>query len=134
MVKSSAPSQRQLRVGELIRHELSAIFSRGEVVDPVIERLGVTVYEVTASPDLKSAICWVRPFVSGDGEELVKALERHRRYIRGLLAPRLGLRYMPDLRFRLDTSLDYASRIDRLFAEPAVRRDIEGGSQGDDKG
>lgn len=126
MSRSTAPSQRQLRVGELIRHELSAIFSRGEVIDPIIERIGVTVYEVTMTPDLRHATCWVRPFLTGEGDELVGALERHHRFIRGLLAPRLKLKFMPDIRFRLDTSLDYASRIDRLFEDPVVKRDIAG--------
>src|SRR3972149_3131218 len=121
MSRSTAPSQRQLRVGELIRHELSAIFSRGEVIDPIIERIGVTVYEVTMTPDLRHATCWVRPFLTGEGDELVGALERHHRFIRGLLAPRLKLKFMPDIRFRLDPSLDYASRIDRLFEDPVVK-------------
>jgi ribosome-binding factor A len=126
MSRSSAPSQRQLRVGELIRHELSAIFARGEIIDPIIERIGVTVYEVTMTPDLRTATCWVRPFLTGEGDQLVGALKRHHRFIRGLLAPRLKLRFMPDIRFRLDTSLDYASRIDRLFEDPVVKRDIAG--------
>ncbi len=126
MSKSSAPSQRQLRVGELIRHELSAVFLRGEIIDPIVERLGVTIYEVTVSPDLRHAMCWVRPFMAGEGETLVNALDRHHRFIRGLLAPRLKLKFMPDIRFRLDTSLDYASHIDKLFEDPAVKRDIRG--------
>jgi ribosome-binding factor A len=131
MSRSSVPSQRQLRVGELIRHELSAIFSRGEVIDPNVERIGVTVYEVTMTPDLRNATCWVRPFLTGEGDELVRSLERHHRFIRGLLAPRLKLKFMPDIHFRLDTSLDYASRIDRLFENPVVKRDIAGDGEGD---
>jgi ribosome-binding factor A len=129
MSRNSAPSQRQLRVGELIRHELSAIFSRGEVVDPYVERVGVTVYEVTMTPDLRTATCWVRPFLTGEGDELVQSLQRHHRHVRGLLAPRLKLKFMPEIRFRLDTSLDYASRIDRLFEDPVVKRDIVGGGE-----
>ena len=77
MSKFTAPSQRQLRVGELIRHELSTIFSRDEIIDSEIERVGVTVYEVAMSPDLKHATCWVRPFRSGAGQDLVNALQRH---------------------------------------------------------
>jgi ribosome-binding factor A len=126
MSRSTAPSQRQLRVGELIRHELSSIFARGEIVDPVVERLGVTVYEVSMSPDLRQATCWVRSFQAGGGDELVAALERHHRFIRGLLAPRLKLKFMPDIHFRLDTSLDYANRMDQLFDNPVVKRDIAG--------
>ena len=77
------------------------------------------------SPDLRQATCWVRPFQVGESEGLVAALERHHRFIRGLLAPRLKLKFMPDIHFRLDTSLDYASRMDRLFENPVVKRDID---------
>ncbi|HUF44977.1 MAG TPA: 30S ribosome-binding factor RbfA [Aestuariivirgaceae bacterium] len=124
----SVPSQRQLRVGELVRHELAAIFSRGEVVDPAVERAGVTVTQVEMSPDLRLATAYVRPFGGGvGGEALVKALERHRRFIRGRLSPRLGLKFMPNLRFRLDTAADYAEYIDRLLKDPQVARDLAGG-------
>jgi ribosome-binding factor A len=124
----SVPSQRQLRVGELVRHELAAIFSRGEVVDAAVERAGVTVTQVEMSPDLRLATAYVRPFGGGvGGEALVKALERHRRFIRGRLSPRLGLKFMPNLRFRLDTAADYAEHIDRLLRDPQVARDLAGG-------
>ena len=125
MASSRAPSQRQLRVGELIRHELSAILLRGEVVDPVIERTGVTVHEVAVTPDLRIATAYVRPFQpGGDPAALVAALERNRRFIRGLLSPALKLKFMPDLRFKVDTATDYAARIDELFADPQVARDL----------
>jgi ribosome-binding factor A len=120
----SAPSQRQLRVGELVRHELAAIFSRGDILDPVVEAAGVTVTEVEMSPDLRLATVYVRPFSGGHGEPLVKALERHRKFIRGRVSPRLGLKFVPDLRFRLDTTLDYAEHIDRLLRDPQVARDL----------
>jgi len=120
----SAPSQRQLRVGELIRHELAEIFTRGDVVDTVIERAGVTVTQVEMSPDLRIATTFVRPFRGEGGEALVAALENHRRFIRGRLSPRLGLKFMPNLRFRLDTTLDYAEHIDRLLRDPQVVRDL----------
>ena len=123
----SAPSQRQLRVGELIRHELAEIFTRGDLVDPVVERAGVTVTQVEMTPDLRLAIAFVRPFriqAGIAGEALVEALERHRRFIRGRLSPRLGLKFMPNLSFRLDTALDYAEHIDRLLRDPQVARDL----------
>ena len=123
----SAPSQRQLRVGELIRHELAEIFARGDLVDPVVERAGVTVTQVEMSPDLRLAVTYVRPFrveASAGGEALVEALERNRRFIRGRLSPRLGLKFMPDLSFRLDTAVDYAEHIDRLLRDPQVARDL----------
>jgi ribosome-binding factor A len=123
----SAPSQRQLRVGELIRHELAEIFTRGDVFDPVIESAGVTVTQVEMSPDLRLASAFVRPFSGDGGEALVKALERHRKFIRGRLSPRLGLKFIPDLRFRLDATLDYAEHIDRLLRDPQVARDLAPG-------
>ena len=124
------PSQRQLRVGELIRHELSALFMRGDVMDPVIEKTGVTVLEVAATPDLRTATAYIRPFQpSGDGDALVEALMRHRKFIRGELTPKLQLKFMPEIKFRVDTSIDYASSIDALLADPKVRGDLESGSE-----
>ena len=126
MAKTKGPSQRQLRVGELIRHELSALFMRGDVMDPVIEKQGVTVLEVTTSPDLKIATAYVRPFQpGGDPDQLIEALNRNRRFIRGELAPKLDLKFMPEFRFRIDTASDYASRIERLMADPRVARDLD---------
>jgi ribosome-binding factor A len=125
----AAPSQRQLRVGELIRHALAQVFSRGETGDPSIERLGVTVLEVSISPDMRIATVYVRPFVQGGGDELVAALERNRRYVRGLVTPMLKMKFMPELRFRLDTSLDYASHVDEILARPDVRRDTGDGGE-----
>jgi ribosome-binding factor A len=123
-MSSSAPSQRQLRVGELIRHELASVFSRGETSDPTLERLGVTILEVAVSPDLRVATAYVRPFTGGSSQELLAALERNRKYIRGLITPRLRMKFMPELRFRLDSALDYAAHIDELLRDPAVKRDL----------
>ena len=128
-MSGSAPSQRQLRVGELIRHALAEVFSRGETGDPVVERLGVTVLEVTVSPDMRIATVYVRPFMQAGGDDLVAALERHRRYLRGLVTPMLKMKFMPELRFRLDTSLDYAAHVDELLARPDVRRDTGDGGE-----
>ncbi len=125
----AAPSQRQLRVGELIRHELAEIFTRGDLVDPVVERSGVTVTQVEMSPDLRLAVTYVRPFRGDDGAALVEALERGRRFLRGRLSPRLGLKFMPNLSFRLDTALDYAEHIDRLLKAPQVARDLARGNE-----
>jgi ribosome-binding factor A len=123
-MSSSAPSQRQLRVGELIRHELAGLFSRGETGDPALERIGLTVLEVAVSPDLRIATAYVRPFAAGSGEQLLAALDRNRKYIRGRISPRLRMKFMPELRFRLDTALDYAAHIDELFRDPVVKRDL----------
>src|SRR5688500_13502766 len=124
-MSANAPRQRQLRVGELIRHELAGVFARGETGDPVLERMGVTVHEVAVSPDLRIATAYVRPFAKATGEEMLAAVERNRKYIRGLISPRLRMRFMPELRFRLDTTLDYASHVDELLQDPSVRRDLE---------
>jgi len=124
MPLSKPPSQRQLRAGELIRHALADIFLRGEVGDPTLESMGVTVLEVQMSPDLRLATAYVRPLVPQRGEELLKVLERHRRHIRGLVTPRVDMRYMPEIRFRIDTALDYAEKIDRILRDPAVARDL----------
>jgi ribosome-binding factor A len=124
MKHKSGPSQRQLRAGELIRHALAETIMRGDTGDPEIERLGATVTEVAMSPDLKIATVYVRSFIDGKGDALVQALDRNRRYIRGLLAPKLDMKFMPELRFRIDTATDYAEKIDRLLKDPAVARDL----------
>jgi ribosome-binding factor A len=128
-MSGSAPSQRQLRVGELIRHALAEVFSRGETGDPVVERLGVTVLQVAVSPDMRIATVYVRPFMQAGGDDLIAALERHRRYLRGRVTPMLKMKFMPELRFRLDTSLDYAAHVDELLSRPDVRRDTGDGGE-----
>lgn len=124
MKHARAPSQRQLRVGEVIRHELATLFARREVADADIDELGVCVSEVTASPDLKVATAYVRAFPGDDNERLAAALARQARRIRTLLAPRLKLKFTPEIRFRIDTAGDNARRIDELLRDPAVARDL----------
>ena len=119
-----SPSQRQLRAGELIRHALAEVFLRGETGDPALDAMGVTVLEVVMSPDLRLATAYVRPLEAQREDELLKLLERHRRHIRGLITPRLQMRFMPDIRFRIDTALAYAEKIDRLLHDPQVARDL----------
>jgi ribosome-binding factor A len=126
MASFRPPSQRQLRAGELIRHALAEVFLRDEVGDPNLARIGISVHEVTISPDLRLATAYVRPLMARKEDELMRLLERHRRQIRGLLTPRLDMRFMPDIRFRIDKSLDYAEKIDRLLHDPVVARDLEG--------
>jgi ribosome-binding factor A len=129
-MSSRAPSQRQLRVGELIRHELAAVFARGETGDPALDRMGVTVLEVAVSPDLRIATAYVRPFLKGGGRELLATIDRNRKYIRGLISPRLKMKFMPELRFKLDTTIDYAAHVDELLQDPIVRRDLEKDAKG----
>ena len=125
MSKGSAPSQRQLRAGELIRHALAEIFLRGESGDPDLERLNPTVVEVQMSPDLKIANAFVRTLKPGKEKALLEALNRNRRYIRGLVSPKLEMKFTPEIRYRVDTALDYAGKIDELLRSPEVARDLE---------
>jgi ribosome-binding factor A len=125
MSKGSAPSQRQLRAGELIRHALAEIFLRGESGDPDLERLNPTVVEVQMSPDLKIANAFVRTLKQGKEKALLEALNRNRRYIRGLVSPKLEMKFTPEIRYRVDTALDYAGKIDELLRSPEVARDLK---------
>ncbi len=122
---SKGPSQRQLRVGEQVRHALAELIGRGEIRDEVLERTVVSIAEVAMSPDLKIATVYVSPLGAGDGEAVVKALAKNAKFIRGRLAPALRqMKYMPDFRFRVDTSFDNFDRIDRLLRSPEVARDL----------
>ncbi len=124
-VSAKAPSQRQLRVGELIRHALAEILQRGDVHDPALEGTVVTVPEVRMSPDLKLATAFVMPLGGKGGDEIVAALDRNKRYLRGEIAHRVNLRFAPELRFRIDTSFAEGERVDALLRSPEVRRDID---------
>ena len=119
-----APSQRQLRAGELVRHALAEIFLRGDANDPELERLRPSVLEVQMSPDLRLATAYVRPLIDGEREALLAALTRNQRYIRGLVAPRVQMKFTPEIRFRIDTALDYAGKIDAILKSPQVARDL----------
>lgn len=125
MSKAAQPSQRQLRAGELIRHALAEIFLRGETGDPELERLDPTVVEVQMSPDLKIATAYVRSLITGKEQALLEGLNRNRKYIRGLVAPKIDMKFMPEIRFRIDTALDYAGKIEELLRSPAVARDLD---------
>ncbi|NVK35963.1 MAG: 30S ribosome-binding factor RbfA [Rhodobacteraceae bacterium] len=122
---AKGPSQRQLRVGETVRKELSDILSRGELADPELDGVIVTVPEVRMTPDLRLASCLVMPLGGQDGEKIEKALNRVAKYLRGLLSRRLTMKYMPDLRFVLDTRFDDDDRIGSLLHEPVVARDLD---------
>jgi ribosome-binding factor A len=113
-----------LRAGELIRHALADVFTRGDVGDPELERLKPSVHEVQMSPDLKIATAFVRPLVMGQEDRLLRACTRNQRYIKGLIAPRVDMKFMPQLRFRVDTAMEYAAKIDDLLNSPAVKRDL----------
>jgi ribosome-binding factor A len=125
MAHSAAPSQRMLRAGELIRHALAEILLRGETNDPELDKLTASIVEVKISPDLKIATAYVRTLIVGQETKLLEALNRNRKYIRMLMTPKLAMKYTPDIRFRIDTALDYAGKIDEILRRPVVKRDVE---------
>jgi ribosome-binding factor A len=118
-------SQRQLRVGELIRHALADMLTRGEVHDPVIEGHMITIPEVRMSPDLRLATIYVMPLGGKDVNEVIEALNDNKRFLRGEIAHRVNLKFAPDIRFRADERFDEADRIEKLLRTPAVQRDLE---------
>ena len=122
---SKGPSQRQLRVGEQVRHALAAVLQRGEVRDELLERTVVSISEVRMSPDLGIATVFVTPLGGGDVDAVIKALAKNARFIRGRISPDLRqMRSMPTLRFRADTSFDNFSKIDEILRSPEVARDL----------
>jgi len=123
--KGKAPSQRQLKVGELIRHALVEVLNRGDVSDEVLDRHSLTVPEVRMTPDLKLATAYVMPLGGGEAEEVVAHLEQHKRFLRGELARRVNLKFMPQLRFKVDVSFQSSARIDTILASPKVARDLD---------
>lgn len=128
-----APSQRQLRVGELIRRTLSDVLNRGEIHDPELNAMSITVGEVALSTDLKVATVYVMPLMGGAPvEEAVKLLARHKGELRHRVARDLTLKYAPDLRFRPDETFDRLDETRRLFADPAVARDLRDDTKGED--
>jgi len=122
---SAGPSQRQLRVGELVRHKLAEMLSRGEIHDDVLATRVVSVPEVRMSPDLRLATVYVMPLGGQDAGPVIAALERNKRYIRGEVAHALNLKFAPELRFRFDETFDESARIDALLDSPEVRRDTD---------
>lgn len=125
--KSSAPggSQRQLRVGEQVRHAIADILAQGTVHDVDLEGHIITVPEVRMSPDLKLATVYVMPLGGRDTEIIIAALERNKKFLRGEVARRVNLKFAPDLRFRVDERFDEAERIEKLLRTPAVQKDLE---------
>jgi ribosome-binding factor A len=117
-------SQRQLRVGEIVRHALADILSHGSVHDPALEGHIVTVPEVRMSPDLKLATIYVMPLGGRDTDVVIAALERNKKFLRGEVARRVNLKFAPDVRFRVDERFDEAERIEKLLRTPAVQKDL----------
>ncbi len=122
---SQGVSQRQLRVGELVRHALAEMLTRGDVHDPVIEGHIITIPEVQVTADLRLATIYVMPMGGRDADQVVAAFERHKKYLRAEIAHRINLKFAPDIRFRVDDRFAEAERIDKLLRSPEVQRDLK---------
>jgi ribosome-binding factor A len=118
-------SQRQLRVGELVRHALADMLTRGAVHDPVIQGHLITVPEIRMTADLRLATIYVVPLGGRDADAVLTALERNKRFLRGEIARRVNLKFVPEIRFRIDERFDEAERIEKLLRTPAVKRDLD---------
>jgi ribosome-binding factor A len=118
-------SQRQLRVGELVRHALAEMLTRGDVHDPVIESHMITIPEVRMSADLRLATVYVMPLGGRDADTVIAAFDRNKKFLRGEIAHRINLKFAPDIRFRVDDRFAEAERIDKLLHSPAVARDLK---------
>ncbi len=126
------PSQRMLRVGELIRHALSDLLSRGALNDPDLEGRVITVPDVKMSPDLKLATAFVMPLGGRDVTPVLEALERNRKMLRTEVAHRVSMKFAPDLRFKVDQSFEYGAKIDALLDTPKVKQDLEPKADGEE--
>lgn len=127
--KQDGPSVRVLRVGEQVRHALSEILARGDVHDETLSKHMVSVTEVRMSPDLRHATVFVKPLLGGDEEEVLIALKRHVRYLRGEVSRRVNTKYAADLKFRIDESFDEGSHIDSLLRSAHVAQDLDAESE-----
>jgi ribosome-binding factor A len=133
-LRDNAPgggSQRQLRVGELVRHAVAEMLTRGDVRDPVIEGHLITVPEVRMTADLRLATIYIMPLAGRDADQVIAAFERNKKFMRAEIAHRINLKFAPDIRFRIDDRFAEAERIDKLLRSPAVKRDLE--NEGDDE-
>ena len=122
---SPSGSQRQLRVGELIRHAMAYMLTRGDVHDPVLEGHLITIPEVRMSADLRLATIYVMPLGGRDIEAVLEALERNKKFLRGEIARQVNLKFSPDIRFHADERFAEAERIEKLLRTPAVQRDLK---------
>ena len=122
--RPTGPSQRMLRVGELVRHALAGLFARGEIEDDLLAGKVLTVPEVRMSPDLKLASAYVMPLGGEHAAEIVAALNRHQRFIRGRIAPELDLKFAPEIRFFVDETFEEFGKIDAILRSDRVQRDL----------
>ena len=136
--QETGPSQRQLRAGELIRHALVEVLREEEISDPALSGVSVTVSEVRMSPDLKHALCFVEPLGAGvtgqETSDVIAALNRAARFLRGKLGRHIDMKFTPDLKFIHDESFNSAAAMDRLFADPRVQADLHRDAPEEDDG
>jgi ribosome-binding factor A len=123
--RGGARTQRQSRVGEVLRHALAEVLMRGEVRDPAVVGVSITITEVDVGPDLKNATAYIMPLGGTDAEKVAAGLNRCARFLRGQLSHMVDMRYMPQLRFQVDRSFENAEKIDALLRRPGVRRDLD---------
>ena len=123
--RPSGPNQRMLRVGELVRHALAAIFARGDIDDDALRGAVITVPEVRMTNDLKIANAYIMPLGGQHAAEVVAALNRHAKFIRGRVAPQINMKFAPEMRFHVDETFEEASRIDALLRSAKVQRDLD---------
>ena len=129
--RPSGPTQRMLRVGELVRHALAGLFARGEIEDELLAGKVITVPEVRMSPDLKLASAYVMPLGGEQAAEIVAALNRHQRFIRGRIAPELDLKFAPEVRFFVDETFEEFGRIDAILRSDRVQKDLRSDDDAD---
>ena len=130
--EGSGPSQRQLRVAEVLRRELAECLGRGDVHDPDLDGVSITVGEVRTTPDLRQAWVYVLPLGGQDADRIVEALQRNRKEIRHIITKNIKLKYSPDLKFMADTSFDQMDAARRMFADEKVQRDLASDPEPDD--
>ena len=119
------PSQRMLRVAELIRHAMADLLTRGTINDPVLDGHVITVPRVKMSPDLKLASVYVMPLGGNDASDVIAALDRHKKYLRTEIAHRINLKFAPEIRFKIDDSFDNVAKIDALLNSDKVKQDLQ---------
>lgn len=122
-----APSQRQLRVGELIRRTLSDILNRGEIHDPDLNRLSISVGEVRVTPDLRVATAYILPLMGNDKDEALSIVRRNRYELRHAVTKQMTLRFSPEIRYELDLTHERMEETERLLSLDNVKRDLESG-------
>ncbi len=125
ITKPSGPSQRQLRVGEMLRHALSEILMRGEIRDPALDGTPITVTQVIPSPDMRHATVFCEPLGGKNADLIVAALNKHKGFVRGLLGKTIALKFTPELRFIEDKSFAEAQRIEDILKSSRVQRDLQ---------